>query len=115
MIKVELFHRNIVECIEPLDYSNTKKFSNYMAIINRLNDDGTENRTYLPELNGDLYFNVKDVKKGDILVASCWNKYKKRQNKCYYIVLEINDDEMTIDDGHTTYRKAVKALAETIS
>ena len=96
-----------------LNYSNCKKYNNYMAIINGLNSDGTEDRTYLRELDDDLYFNAKDVKKGDIIVASCWNRYKGRQEKCYYIVLDINDDEMTIDDGHSTYRKAFKALYET--
>ena len=110
---INLFKRNIAEYLEPLNYSNPKKYKNYMAIINGLNDDGTENRTYLRELYDDLYFNAKDVKKGDIIVASCWNRYKPRQEKCYYIVLDINDEEMKIDDGHSTYRKAVKALAET--
>ena len=113
MNTIELFQRNIAECLEPLNYSNRKKYNNYMAIINGLNSDGTEDRTYLRELDDDLYFNVKDVKKGDIIVASSWNRYKNRQEKCYYIVLDITDDEMTIDDGHTTYRKAVKALRET--
>ena len=113
MTKVELFQKNIAERIEPLNYSNRKKYNNYMAIINGLNSDGTEDRTYLRELDDDLYFNAKDVKKGDIIVASCWNRYKNRQEKCYYIVLDITDSEMTIDDGHTTYRKAVKALSET--
>lgn len=113
MIKIQLYQRNMTETIEPLNYSNCKRYDNYMAIVYGLDSEGKEVRTYLREIGDpDMYFNTKDVKAGDILIACCWDNYKRRSHKCYYIVQEINNDEMTIDDGHTTYLKTVKSLKE---
>ena len=81
-----------------------KKILDYWYTIELLKQDSFDKKT-----------GEREIKKGDIIVASCWNRYKNRQEKCYYIVIDINDNEMTIDDGHTTYRKAVKALQNNVS
>ena len=113
MKTIPLFQRNMTDYVEPLNYRNPRRYENYMAIVKGLDPEGEEERTYLNKLNGeDLFFNAKDVKAYDILIACCWDSYKSRKRKSYYVVLDINDDQMTVDDGHTTYLKAVKALKE---
>lgn len=113
MITIPLFQRNMTDYVEPLNYRNYKRYENYMAIVNGLDSEGKEERTYLNRLDEeDLFFNAKDVKAYDIIIACCWDNYKRRKSKSYYIVLDINDDQMTLDNGHTTYLKTVKALKE---
>lgn len=106
MKTISLFQGNIVDYISPLDYSNPKRYHNYMAIIEGLSADGKEIRTYLREMTGDLYFNTNGVKAGDILKVNCWDERKSRQYTKYYNVININDECLTLDDGHSTYRKA---------
>lgn len=113
MKTIPLFQRNMTDFVEPLNYRNPRRYENYMAIVKGLDPEGEEERTYLNKLNGeDLFFNAKDVKAYDIIIACCWDNYKRRKRKSYYIVLDITDDQMTLDDGHTTYLKTVKALKE---
>ena len=48
MIKVQLFQGNMTETVEPLNYSNCKRYDNYMAIVHRLDSEGKEEPTFEP-------------------------------------------------------------------
>lgn len=116
--KIELFNGWTTENVEPCDWSNFKRWSNYFAIIT-MDSNGDEHKEFFPESKEkDLYFNVTDAKPMDILIASCWDKRKSRQYKRFYIVDSKNDDEIILirgideDNTFTTYRKAYKALQE---
>ena len=118
MIILSLFEGWICERIYPCDKSNRNKYSNYVAVINGY-EDGVENRTYLKESkDADLWFYAAKLEQFDIVVASCWQNYKRRQVKQYYIVHSISETELclycTALDGEnlSTYRKAKKAQLE---
>ena len=109
MVEIPLFKSWAEDNIEPCTWER-KKYKNYCAVVT-LNDDGKEERTYFEiSKERDLFFQFKDVKVGDIIVASCWNVYKCRQSKLYYIVEKITADIVQLSDPYTTYRKAYKSL-----
>lgn len=93
---------------------NPKRDFNWAAKTTLNLETGDEDRVYLKE-GEELYWNVKDVKSGDILVFGLHDRYKPRYNKkAYYRVIEITDDKLVLlsdDDGKgfTTIRKALRA------
>lgn len=112
---LKLFNGWLEENIAPCDWSNQKRWKNYLAIVS-MNNEGEEEKYFLSDSKeSDLYFNISDVKPKDILLASCWDDRKKRQYKQYYIVLEVNPNSLILSYGNeemdfTTYRKTYKGL-----
>lgn len=116
-VRIELFNGWMEDNISPCDWSNSRRWKNYFAIV-LMDDNGDEEKDFLPvSKDSDLYFNVSTTKKYDILLASCWDDRKHRQYKHYYIVTDINNDTITLaycnsNTNFTTYRKTYKALQE---
>lgn len=109
MEKISLFKGWMEDNISPCDFSNDKKYHNYLAVVS-LDDDGNETRKYCDISDeSDLYFNVSNLNVGDIVVVGCFNKYKKRTVKKYYIIIAKDTESITFSDEYTTYRKAYKA------
>lgn len=116
MIYIELFEGWLTANLEPCYWGNMRRYENYMAIINGMDDEGKEIRTFLQmSKESDLYFHTKGVNVWDIIVASNWDTRHHRQTKRYYIVRDITDERITLQgEGDmgllTTYRKAKKTL-----
>lgn len=109
METISLFKGWMEDNISPCDFSNDKKYHNYLAVVS-LDDDGNETRKYCDISDeSDLYFNVSNLNVGDIVVVGCFNKYKKRTCKKYYIIIAKDTESITFSDEYTTYRKAYKA------
>lgn len=109
MDKISLFKGWMEDNISPCDFSNNKKYHNYLASVS-LDNDGNETRNYADISDeSDLYFNVSKFKVGDIVVANCFDKYKKRTSKTYYIIIAKDTESITFSDGYNTYRQAYKA------
>ena len=114
MMQIELFQNWMCDNVEPCNWSNDKRYKNYLAKV-EMDAEGEEKCEYLPSSKqSDLYFNVSSLNTNDIVVASCWDAYKHRQRKHYYIVIEKNADGIILDggkdDSYTTYRKAYKGI-----
>lgn len=105
-ITVKVFNNAIAENIGIWDYSNTKKYSNW---IGRMTDKDGKVEYFKKSYDEDLYFYLpKDIKAGDILKAGCTMIYKKRSESAYYAVIEVTEDSITLLE-ETTYLKATKA------
>ena len=105
-ITVKVFSNAITENIGIWDYSNTKKYSNW---IGRMTDKDGKVEYFKKSYDEDLYFYLpKDIKAGDILKAGCTMIYKKRSESAYYAVIEVTEDSITLLE-ETTYLKATKA------
>ena len=105
-ITVKVFNNAIAENIGIWDYSNTKKYSNW---IGRMTDKDGKPEYFKKSYDEDLYFYLpKDIKAGDILKAGCTMIYKKRSESAYYAVIEVTEDSITLLK-ETTYLKATKA------
>lgn len=105
-ITVKVFSNAIAENIGIWDYSNTKKYSNW---IGRMTDKDGKVEYFKKSYDEDLYFYLpKDIKAGDILKAGCTMVYKKRSESAYYAVIEVTEDSITLLE-ETTYLKATKA------
>lgn len=77
--------------------SNKKRYKYYCAIASM--KEGKEEKIFLKKSNDkDLYYNMKDVNIGDILMMSEWDSYKQRQLKWYGIVWKKDDKQMIIID-----------------
>ena len=110
-ITVKVFSNAIAENIGIWDYSNTKKYSNW---IGRMTDKDGKVAYFKKSYDEDLYFYLpKDLKAGDILKAGCTMVYKKRSESAYYAVIEVTEDSITLLK-ETTYLKATKAYNEYI-
>ena len=110
-ITVKVFNNAIAENIGIWDYSNTKKYSNWMG---RMTDKDGKAEYFKKSYDEDLYFYLpKDIKAGDILKAGCTMIYKKRSESAYYAVIEVTEDSITLLE-ETTYLKATKAYNEYI-
>lgn len=110
-ITVKVFGNAIAENIGIWDYSNTKKYSNW---IGRMTDKDGKVEYFKKSYDEDLYFYFpKDIKAGDILKAGCTMIYKKRSESAYYAVIEVTEDSITLLK-ETTYLKATKAYNETV-
>ena len=108
-ITVKVFNNAIAENIGIWDYSNTKKYSNW---IGRMTDKDGKVEYFKKSYDEDLYFYLpKDLKAGDILKAGCTMIYKKRSESAYYAVIEVTEDSITLLE-ETTYLKATKAYNE---
>lgn len=114
-LTLPLFNGWSEDNLEPNDWSNPKRYNNYVATT-VMDGDGKEQRVYLDESKeSDLYFNFSKANVGDIIIASCWDERKYRQSKRYYIVEAKDEKEIVLayadDEGNifTTYRKAAKA------
>ena len=108
-ITVKVFHNAIAENIGIWDYSNTKKYSNW---IGRMTDKDGKVAYFKKSYDEDLYFYLpKDIKAGDILKAGCTMIFKKRSESAYYAVIEVTEDGITLLK-ETTYLKATKAYNE---
>ena len=108
-ITVKVFNNAIAENIGIWDYSNTKKYSNW---IGRMTDKDGKAEYFKKSYDEDLYFYLpKDIKAGDILKAGCTMVYKKRSESAYYAVIEVTEDSITLLE-ETTYLKATKAYNE---
>ena len=108
-ITVKVFKNAIAENIGIWDYSNTKKYSNW---IGRMTDKDGKVVYFKKSYDEDLYFYLpKDLKAGDILKAGCTMIYKKRSESAYYAVIEVTEDSITLLK-ETTYLKATKAYNE---
>ena len=105
-ITVKVFSNAIADNIGIWDYSNTKKYSNW---IGRMTDKDGKVEYFKKSYDEDLYFYLpKDIKAGDILKAGCTMVYKKRSESAYYAVIEVTEDSITLLE-ETTYLKATKA------
>lgn len=110
-ITVKVFGNAIAENIGIWDYSNTKKYSNW---IGRMTDKDGKVEYFKKSYDEDLYFYFpKNLKAGDILKAGCTMIYKKRSESAYYAVIEVTEDSITLLK-ETTYLKATKAYNEYI-
>ena len=110
-ITVKVFGNAIAENIGIWDYSNTKKYSNW---IGRMTDKDGKVAYFKKSYDEDLYFYFpKNLKAGDILKAGCTMIYKKRSESAYYAVIEVTEDSITLLK-ETTYLKATKAYNEYI-
>lgn len=110
-ITVKVFNNAIAENIGIWDYSNTKKYSNW---IGRMTDKDGKVDYFKKSYDEDLYFYLpKNLKAGDILKAGCTMIYKKRSESAYYAVIEVTEDSITLL-CETTYLKATKAYNEHI-
>ena len=110
-ITVKVFGNAIAENIGIWDYSNTKKYSNW---IGRMTDKDGKVEYFKKSYDEDLYFYLpKNIKAGDILKAGCTMIYKKRSESAYYAVIEVTEDSITLLK-ETTYLKATKAYNEYI-
>ena len=108
-ITLKVFNNAIAENIGIWDYSNTKKYGNW---IGRMTDKDGKVEYFKKSYDEDLYFYLpKDLKAGDILKAGCTMFYKKRSESAYYAVIEITEDSITLLE-ETTYLKATKAYNE---
>ena len=108
-ITVKVFNNAIAENIGIWDYSNTKKYSNW---IGRMTDKDGKTEYFKKSYDEDLYFYLpKNLKAGDILKAGCTMVYKKRSESAYYAVIEVTEDSITLLE-ETTYLKATKAYNE---
>lgn len=108
-ITVKVFNNAIAENIGIWNYSNTKKYSNW---IGRMTDKDGKPEYFKKSYDEDLYFYLpKDIKAGDILKAGCTMIYKKRSESAYYAVIEVTEDSITLLE-ETTYLKATKAYNE---
>ena len=108
-ITVKVFGNAIAENIGIWDYSNTKKYSNW---IGRMTDKDGKVEYFKKSYDEDLYFYFpKNLKAGDILKAGCTMIYKKRSENAYYAVIEVTEDSITLLE-ETTYLKATKAYNE---
>lgn len=112
MIIISLFMSSWTEeNIYPHDWSKPQRYKNYLAVTS-IGSHGKIIRDFLEKSRDhDLYFNVDSVQVGNILLASCWDWYKHRQYKRYWLVIEKTKDQMTLE-GFSTYRKAYKAWEE---
>ena len=110
-ITLRVFNNAIAENIGIWNYSNTKKYSNW---IGRMTDKDGKVEYFKKSYDEDLYFYLpKNLKAGDILKAGCTMFYKKRSESAYYAVIEITEDSITLLE-ETTYLKATKAYNEYI-
>ena len=110
-ITVKVFNNAIAENIGIWDYSNTKKYSNW---IGRMTDKDGKVEYFKKSYDEDLYFYLpKNLKAGDILKAGCTMVYKKRSESAYYAVIEVTEDSITLLE-ETTYLKATKAYNDYI-
>ena len=110
-ITVKVFGNAIAENIGIWDYSNTKKYSNW---IGRMTDKDGKVEYFKKSYDEDLYFYFpKNLKAGDILKAGCTMIYKKRSESAYYAVIEVTEDSITLLK-ETTYLKATKAYNDYI-
>ena len=108
-ITAKVCNNAIAENIGIWDYSNTKKYSNW---IGRMTDKDGKAEYFKKSYDEDLYFYLpKDIKAGDILKAGCTMIYKKRSESAYYAVIEVTEDSITLLE-ETTYLKATKAYNE---
>lgn len=108
-ITVKVFNNAIAENIGIWDYSNTKKYSNW---IGRMTDKDGKAEYFKKSYDEDLYFYLpKNIQAGDILKAGCTMIYKKRSESAYYAVIEVTEDSITLLE-ETTYLKATKAYNE---
>lgn len=114
-LEVEIDVKYTADNVWPNYWDGNPKRDFNWAAKTRLNPEtGDEDRVYLKE-GEDLFWNVKDVKAGDILVFGLHDRYKPRYNKkAYYRVIDINEERMILlsdDDekGFTTIRKAMRA------
>ena len=108
-ITVKVFNNAIAENIGIWDYSNTKKYSNW---IGRMTDKDGKAEYFKKSYDEDLYFYLpKNLREGDILKAGCTMVYKKRSESAYYAVIEVTEDSITLLE-ETTYLKATKAYNE---
>lgn len=106
MTKIELKNNWLIDNIEPCDWSDSRKYKNYLAICT-ISEDNKEEKAFLPDTKDtDKYFDVTDVEVDNILCASCWNNRKSIQSKVYYVVTEKTDDYIELDE-YTTFRKAL--------
>ena len=104
----------LTEGVAPLNY-HLAKFKNWMAVVNGYKEDGKENREYLKDSdNEDVYFFFGNkVKKDMVIAVGCYDKYKpQRSQRCYYKVLDINEECVILSDAQTTYLKAKKYTEE---
>lgn len=108
-ITVKVFNNAIAENIGIWNYSNTKKYSNW---IGRMTDKDGKPEYFKKSHDEDLYFYLpKNLKAGDVLKAGCTMIYKKRSESAYYAVIEVTEDSITLLE-ETTYLKATKAYNE---
>lgn len=108
-ITLKVYNNAIAENIGIWDYSNTKKYSNW---IGRMTDKDGKVEYFKKSYDEDLYFYLpKDIKAGDICKAGCTMIYKKRSESAYYAVIEVTEDSITLLK-ETTYLKATKAYNE---
>lgn len=107
-ITIELYENWITECLDGWNYSNPKRYHNYLAIV-RKDDEGNYNYEWLNESKSDdEYFNVHNVNVGDVLMAGCKDTRKNRGwGKWFYRVIEKDDCHMTLLKD-TTYLKVKK-------
>lgn len=109
IIELQLEDNRMVEPLELWDYSHPKYF-NWLGIVTR-DENGDYQYNWLKKSKcSDEYFNVAQVKEGDILYAGCKNTYKNhRMVKAYYGVVKKTSDsiELVCD---TTYLKVKKQL-----
>ena len=116
-VEIECDKNWILEPISPWNGGNPKRWKNYMGVVTR-NEDGKFQYQWLKESReSDEWFNITDVKEGDILMVGVKDCYhpNRPSEKMYYMVMERTEDKMVLI-GDTTYRKVsmVKDDCETI-
>ena len=102
---IELFNNWLTDSPDVNDWD--RNHSNYCGIAT-MNSDGELKKKYCSvSKDSDLYFNVSEVKEGDILMCGWLHERKKRGSKLFYLVLKKDDNQIQLLP-HTTYLKATK-------
>ena len=114
IIELQLEDNWMVEPLELWDYSHPKYF-NWLGIVTR-DENGNYQYNWLKKSNcNDEYFNVAQVKEGDILYAGCKNTYKNhRMVTSYYGVVKKDADiiELISDTTYLKVKKQLESLKE---
>lgn len=69
IIEIECDKNWLLDYLEPWDYTNTKRYKNYLAIVSRDERGEFVYHWCKESRESDEYFNITDIKEGDILLA----------------------------------------------
>lgn len=87
-----------------------RKYREFCALVSFSEENGEE-KNYLPNSDGlDVSFKVGDLKVGDVVYMGYGYKHKKKTVvREYCKVLEITDECLVLEDGFSSYFKALES------
>lgn len=78
IIEIECDKNWLLDYLEPWDYTNTRRYKNYLAIVSRDESGEFVYRWCKESRESDEYFNITEIKEGDILMAGYKDNYKPK-------------------------------------